>query len=52
MSKKLRFGIITIQRLPWQQEVQRWKNIEALGFDSIWLADHLLDSEVNLLNTK
>ena len=43
MSKELRFGIITIQRLPWQEEVQRWKNIEALGFDSIWLADHFLD---------
>jgi len=30
MSKELRFGIITIQRLPWQEEVQRWKNIEAI----------------------
>jgi len=43
MHKELRFGIITIQRLPWQEEVQRWKNIEDLGFDNIWLADHFLD---------
>ena len=43
MSKELRFGIMTIQRLSWEKEVQRWKNIEALRFDSIWLADHFLD---------
>ncbi len=43
MSKKLRFGIITIQELPWQEEIQRWKNIETLEFDNIWLADHFLD---------
>jgi alkanesulfonate monooxygenase SsuD/methylene tetrahydromethanopterin reductase-like flavin-dependent oxidoreductase (luciferase family) len=43
MHKELRFGIITIQRLPWQEEVKRWKSIEALKFDSIWLADHFLD---------
>ena len=43
MSKELRFVIMTIQRLSWEKEVQRWKNIEALRFDSIWLADHFLD---------
>ena len=43
MNKELRFGIMTIQRLPWQEEIQRWKNIETLGFDSVWLADHFLD---------
>jgi len=43
VSRGLRFGVITIQSLPWQEEVERWKHIEALGFDSVWLADHFVD---------
>jgi len=36
----LRFGIMTLQDRLWSAEVERWQRIEALGFDSIWLADH------------
>ncbi len=43
MSQELRFGIITVQNLPWRKEVERWKFIEALGFDSVWVADHFVD---------
>lgn len=43
MSQELRFGIITIQNLPWEKEVERWKFVEALGFDSVWVADHFVD---------
>jgi len=43
MSKSIRFEVLTIQNLPWNKEVERWKLIENLGFDSIWLADHFTD---------
>lgn len=34
---------MTVQNLPWEKEVERWKLIESLGFDSVWLADHFTD---------
>ncbi len=43
MGLDLRFGVITMQNYPWKDEFQRWKLIESLGFDSVWLADHFLD---------
>jgi len=43
MGDDLRFGVITLQNLPWEQEVSRWRRIEELGFDSVWLADHFVD---------
>ena len=43
MSQELRFGIITVQNYPWKEEVERWKFIEALGFDTVWVADHFVD---------
>lgn len=43
MSKHIRFGVFTSQILPWDKEVERWKLIESLGFDSIWLGDHFTD---------
>jgi alkanesulfonate monooxygenase SsuD/methylene tetrahydromethanopterin reductase-like flavin-dependent oxidoreductase (luciferase family) len=43
MGQELRFGIITVQNLPWNEEVRRWQFIEALGFDSVWVADHFVD---------
>ena len=39
----MRFGIMTLQHLPWQKEVERWQLIENLGFDSVWLADHFVN---------
>ncbi|MHA2180505.1 MAG: LLM class flavin-dependent oxidoreductase [Promethearchaeota archaeon] len=43
MENKTRFGVFTSQILPWEKEVERWKLIESLGFDSIWLGDHFTD---------
>ncbi|MFW9882400.1 MAG: LLM class flavin-dependent oxidoreductase, partial [Candidatus Thorarchaeota archaeon] len=43
MGKEVRFGVMTVQNLPWEKEVERWKLIESLEFDSVWLADHYTD---------
>ena len=43
MNKKLQFGVLTLQYLPWDQEVARWQQMESVGFDSIWLADHFVN---------
>jgi len=43
MRNDIRFGVLTVQNLPWEKEVERWKLIESLGFDSVWLADHFTD---------
>jgi alkanesulfonate monooxygenase SsuD/methylene tetrahydromethanopterin reductase-like flavin-dependent oxidoreductase (luciferase family) len=43
MGKKIRFGVFTSQILPWKKEVERWKLIENMGFDSLWLGDHFTD---------
>jgi alkanesulfonate monooxygenase SsuD/methylene tetrahydromethanopterin reductase-like flavin-dependent oxidoreductase (luciferase family) len=42
MPQPLRFGICTDQNMDWPETVERWKYLEALGFDSIWLCDHLI----------
>ena len=39
----VKFGVITLQNIPWKQEVERWQKIENQGFDSIWIADHFVD---------
>lgn len=38
---RLHIGIGVDQNLPWTTLVDRWRLIEALGFDSIWDFDHL-----------
>jgi alkanesulfonate monooxygenase SsuD/methylene tetrahydromethanopterin reductase-like flavin-dependent oxidoreductase (luciferase family) len=43
MTHPIRFGIMSIQNLPWPTMVEHWKHIEALGYDSIWVADHFLN---------
>lgn len=43
MNQQLRFGIGTLQNIPWKELVKRWKSIEALGFDSVWVADHFVN---------
>jgi alkanesulfonate monooxygenase SsuD/methylene tetrahydromethanopterin reductase-like flavin-dependent oxidoreductase (luciferase family) len=43
MGQSIRFGIATLQHLPWHKEVERWRLIENLGFDSVWLADHFVN---------
>jgi alkanesulfonate monooxygenase SsuD/methylene tetrahydromethanopterin reductase-like flavin-dependent oxidoreductase (luciferase family) len=43
VNNKLEFGVLTLQHLSWEAEVQRWQWIEEQGFDSIWLADHFVN---------
>jgi alkanesulfonate monooxygenase SsuD/methylene tetrahydromethanopterin reductase-like flavin-dependent oxidoreductase (luciferase family) len=43
MGHSLRFGIITIQDLPWLTLVEHWKHIEVLGYDSVWVGDHYIN---------
>src|SRR5438874_13297083 len=42
MSDRLRFGIVTDQCHPWSVLRERWQHVEALGFDSVWDCDHLI----------
>lgn len=42
MPGTLRFGICTDQNMPWPATVERWQYLEALGFDSLWVCDHLI----------
>ncbi len=39
----LRFGVVTAQiDVSWETMVERWRYIEQLGFDSVWLADEFV----------
>ena len=38
----LRFGIQTTATRTWPEMVALWRRVEALGFDSLWLPDHLV----------
>jgi alkanesulfonate monooxygenase SsuD/methylene tetrahydromethanopterin reductase-like flavin-dependent oxidoreductase (luciferase family) len=40
MTRALRFGVMTIQNIPWRTLVERWRYLDELGFDSAWVADH------------
>ena len=37
---RVRFGVMTLQAAPYPALAERWRRIEAMGFDSIWIADH------------
>jgi alkanesulfonate monooxygenase SsuD/methylene tetrahydromethanopterin reductase-like flavin-dependent oxidoreductase (luciferase family) len=37
-----RIGFNTDQHLPWGSLLERWLLLEELGFDSVWVADHLM----------
>ena len=40
MVNKISFGMINLQKNLWEEEIRRWKHVEELGFDSVWIADH------------
>jgi F420-dependent oxidoreductase-like protein len=42
MARRLRFGICTDQNMTWEKTVERWQEIERMGFESAWLCDHLI----------
>lgn len=44
---RTQFGVITPQCVLWDELVEQWKSVEALGFDSVWIGDHW----VNFLQT-
>jgi alkanesulfonate monooxygenase SsuD/methylene tetrahydromethanopterin reductase-like flavin-dependent oxidoreductase (luciferase family) len=35
----MQFGVGVLQFPPWDEMVRRSQDVEALGFDSVWLAD-------------
>jgi alkanesulfonate monooxygenase SsuD/methylene tetrahydromethanopterin reductase-like flavin-dependent oxidoreductase (luciferase family) len=39
-GSQFRIGVITIQNAPWRRLVERWRFIDKVGFDSLWVADH------------
>ena len=45
MNHPLRFGIISLQDLPWPTLVEHWQHIESLGYDSLWIADHFVNPQ-------
>jgi alkanesulfonate monooxygenase SsuD/methylene tetrahydromethanopterin reductase-like flavin-dependent oxidoreductase (luciferase family) len=43
MPHDLRFTVLVLPNVPWDQLLRRCRQIEELGFDAIGLADHLVD---------
>ena len=43
MRHDLRFSALVLPNVPWDEFLRRCRQIEQLGFDSIGLADHLVD---------
>jgi alkanesulfonate monooxygenase SsuD/methylene tetrahydromethanopterin reductase-like flavin-dependent oxidoreductase (luciferase family) len=43
VAKQLRFSVLVLPNVPWPELLRRCRQAEALGFDAIGLADHLVD---------
>ena len=43
MPSQLRFSVLVLPNVPWSELLRRCREVEELGFDSIGLADHLVD---------
>jgi alkanesulfonate monooxygenase SsuD/methylene tetrahydromethanopterin reductase-like flavin-dependent oxidoreductase (luciferase family) len=43
VSSELRFSVLVLPNVPWPELLRRCHEVEELGFDSIGLADHLVD---------
>jgi alkanesulfonate monooxygenase SsuD/methylene tetrahydromethanopterin reductase-like flavin-dependent oxidoreductase (luciferase family) len=43
MALPLRFGILAPQVVPVPVQLERWRELDELGFDSVWLADHFVN---------
>lgn len=39
----LTFGILAPQIVPVEAQIARWREVEELGFDSLWVADHIVN---------
>ena len=44
-SRRMQFGWLGEQRFRWAELLGMTRRVEQLGFDSIWLSDHLADEE-------
>ena len=42
-TNQLRFSVLVLPNVPWPELLRRCQQVEALGFDPIGLADHLVD---------
>lgn len=40
VSDAPRFGVMTLQSAPYATLRERWRRVEAMGWDAIWVADH------------
>jgi alkanesulfonate monooxygenase SsuD/methylene tetrahydromethanopterin reductase-like flavin-dependent oxidoreductase (luciferase family) len=43
MPHDLRFSVLVLPNVPWHEFLRRCRHVEALGFDQLGLADHLVD---------
>src|SRR5687768_11621916 len=43
MPQPFRIGSCTDQNMTWPETVERWRSFEALGVDSIWVCDRLIE---------
>ena len=43
MSHKLRFQVLTLPNVPWDELLRRYRRLEELGFDLAGVADHFVD---------
>lgn len=41
-AHRLRVGVVSGSRLPYPQLVERWQELESLGFDTAWVTDHFI----------
>jgi alkanesulfonate monooxygenase SsuD/methylene tetrahydromethanopterin reductase-like flavin-dependent oxidoreductase (luciferase family) len=46
----MRFGLMTLQSAPYAALADRWRRTEAMGFDSVWIADHSSSQYPNLVS--
>jgi alkanesulfonate monooxygenase SsuD/methylene tetrahydromethanopterin reductase-like flavin-dependent oxidoreductase (luciferase family) len=40
----MRLGAVTLQNRPWPELVEGWRALDALGVESLWVADHLANT--------
>ena len=43
LSHKLRFQVLTLPNVPWDELLRRYRRLEELGFDLAGVADHFVD---------
>lgn len=43
--RPLRFGSGTLQKFAWHELVERWRMLADLGFDTLWLTDHIANPD-------